>query len=315
MNTNPPCTWTPVWWAGGERLPFPVASVPEKPGRGRRQRRQGVWCPDAQEVFCWSGAFSYWGTVVHGWQSWVWASRRVSRLLHPHTGPGTLSPCSCGQLSGTCHYSRKENQKEVGEGLRDMKRKTHMSNLKPEGLPWYFSGFHFAPSTAKVTWALIDTWYTSFEKEGSWPYFPISLSAADSWTPHTDLKFGDIYCTRAAMPPTHCHVTSAFLATFYAAERGAPCPEFEIQSKFGQAAVAHKKRRRGNKGGGASEGTQREVRCNPLHSIRPAPLCFPSRSAKKEWNMVFIASWQHYLRMHISSLGWNANKGRKKFLI
>lgn len=28
--------------------------------------------------------------------------------------------------------------------------------------------------------------------------------------------------------------------------------------------------------------------------------------------MVFIASWQHYLRMHISLLGWNANKGRKK---
>lgn len=28
--------------------------------------------------------------------------------------------------------------------------------------------------------------------------------------------------------------------------------------------------------------------------------------------MVFIASWQHYLRMHISLLDWNANKGRKK---
>lgn len=28
--------------------------------------------------------------------------------------------------------------------------------------------------------------------------------------------------------------------------------------------------------------------------------------------MVFIASWQHYLRMHISLLGWNANKGRKE---
>lgn len=126
----------------------------------------------------------------------------------------------------------------------------------------------------------------NFEKERPWPHFPISLSAADSWTPHTDLKMGDIYC-----------------------------PEFEIQSKFGQAAVAHRKRRRGKKGGGASQGTQREVRCNSLHSIRPAPLCLASRAAKKEWNMVFIASWQHYLRMHISLLGWNANKGRKKVLI
>lgn len=84
------------------------------------------------------------------------------------------------------------------------------------------------------------------------------------------------------MPPTHCQVTSAFLDTFCAAEAGGPRPGFEIQSKFGQASVAHKRRRGGHKGGGARQGTQREVRCNPLRSIRPAPLCFPSRSAKKE---------------------------------
>lgn len=38
------------------------------------------------------------------------------------------------------------------------------------------------------------------------------------------------------MPPIHCHVTPAFLDTFYLVEMGVPFPEIEIQSKFGQAA-------------------------------------------------------------------------------
>lgn len=51
--------------------------------------------------------------------------------------------------------------------------------------------------------------------------------------------------------------------------------------------VVNKRHRGGYKGRGCQRGTQREVCCNPLHSIIPAPLCFSLSLCKERMKYGF----------------------------
>lgn len=147
------------------------------------------------------------------------------------------------------------------------------------------------------------TWLTNSDRDSK---------VARSRFPFHGVKFSP-HGWGATRPPIYCPVRSVVLDSSCPVWMEVPFPEISIQSKHRPAAQtqqgpfrsAKQKEQRGNKGRGCQWGDAKgrfeavpHIRLHPLLCASP----FFFSCIKKEWNMVFIASWRHYLRMHISLL-------------